>query len=496
MNAVLSISQMIELEQRAFAEGVDAWSLMKKAGRQMAQAIQLRFSEPGSCQIFVGKGNNGGDAWVVASFLSAAGWWVEVTCPFTKDERSPLAQRAAEDWALQPLKNNEKNQARPFHHRQPRIVVDGLLGIGAKGEIRQPISTMIQEINRLRNEGAVVFALDLPSGLGSETCVVADHTLTVGFVKDILLTDWATHFVGRISVLALQELSDRFSHKTQEEVATAESLRRLVPPRSFDIHKGQCGHVMLVAGSLDTVGAAALASMGALRGGAGLVSLVCPPDAYPFLASMLAPEVMARPWIQPLKLGKEKMDVLAIGPGLDPKWNTETWTWLEAAQVPFVLDAGALTIIANDLPRFKKLTGPILLTPHPGEMERIFPAEGRTRARWTMDFVSEFGNNQLTLLLKGSRTIIAQLGQPLIYNQTGHPGMATGGMGDTLTGVCAALIGQKLSTHQAACVGAWVCGRAAEIAIEAGGQSQESLLPTDLANHLGQAFVELRSGIY
>ncbi|MEO7933117.1 MAG: NAD(P)H-hydrate dehydratase [Chthoniobacterales bacterium] len=486
---VLSIRQMIELETRAFASGVDAWELMQEAGRQMACAIRQRFPQPGFCRVFAGKGNNAGDAWVVARLLDEAGWKVEVECPFPIGEMSPLARRAIEGWTGR----KSSAETTPPNRRPPFIVVDGLLGIGAQGEVRPPLREMIHEIARQRAQGAVVFSLDLPSGLGTETCVVADHTLTVGFAKDVLLADAAAHFVGRISVLPLEELSSRVTDESADELATAATLRSVLPPRSFDIHKGECGRVMLVAGSLGTAGAAVLAAHGALRAGAGLVSLVCPPEIYPTLAPMLPPEVMARPWDQ---MGETKMDVLAIGPGLDPKWRDAIWPLIESAPIgqPLVLDAGALTILAEDISRLEKLPGPILLTPHPGEMERLFPRQNRTRAQWAADCLSTHGN--VTLLLKGSRTLVAQRDWPASYNSTGHPGMATGGMGDTLTGVCAALLGQKLSTRDAARVGAWVCGRAAEIAVEESGQSQESLLPSDLHSTLGRAFSDLRAGVY
>ncbi len=490
MNSVLSIPQMIALEQRAFAEGVDAWALMQEVAAKAADAILARYPAPAVCRVFAGKGNNGGDAWLVAGRLARAGWSVEVTCPFSAGEMSELERRAAAEWPAESVRPQRLRNA-----RRPSVVVDGLLGIGAKGELRAPMPEMIREMASLRARGAEVFALDLPSGLGTYGCVVADHTLTAGFAKDVLLTDEATHFVGRISVLPLSELSRRMTEQVDGEIATAENLGALLPPRAFDIHKGNCGRVTVVAGSAGTAGAAVLAAFGALRGGAGLVSLFCPPEIYPTLAPMLPPEVMARPWTDLGAVALGTMDVLAVGPGLATEWTEPVWTLLEAARVPMVLDAGALSIVAGDMDRLRKLSGPLLLTPHPGEMERLFPRENRSRAEWAAAFVSQPDHEKMTLLLKGARTVVAGDGYPLSYNITGHPGMATGGMGDTLTGVCAALIAQGLTTRDAARVGAWVCGRAAELAIRIGGQSQESLLPTDLSAFLGQAFSDLRAGL-
>ena len=154
-----------------------------------------------------------------------------------------------------------------------------------------------------------------------------------------------------------------------------------------------------------------------------------------------------------------------------------------------VIDADGLNILADEIDVLRRCRGPRLLTPHPGEMQRLFSAGKMARAGIARNFCEEF---PLTLLLKGSRTIVAQRGQPLSFNTTGNPGMATGGMGDVLTGVCAGLIGQGLSLYDAARIGAWACGRAAEIAIFEGRETEESLLPSDVLANLGTAFTELR----
>ncbi len=150
---------------------------------------------------------------------------------------------------------------------------------------------------------------------------------------------------------------------------------------------------------------------------------------------------------------------------------------IERATKPMVIDADGLNILAEQPETLSRCAGPRLLTPHPGEMKRLFPAVDMTRAETAEKFCEKY---PVTLLLKGSRTIVGERKRPHSYNTTGNPGMATGGMGDVLTGVCAALIGQGLSPYDAARVGAWVCGRAAEMAIFNGHASQESLLPRDL----------------
>ena len=495
MNFVLTIPEMIALEQQAFREGVDPWELMQQAGLQMTRAIRQRFPEPGICRVFAGRGNNAGDAWVVARLLDHAGWTVSVECPFAVGEMSPLARKAVAAWSDRAPSSLPKiSETAPASGRHPLVVVDGLLGIGVRGECRSPIREVIVEINQLRKLGAVVFALDLPSGLGTDLCVEADHTLTVGFAKDVLLHDSATANVGRISVLPLTELTARKTESSSSGIITSADL--LLPPRPFEFHKGQAGRVLLIAGSRGTVGAAVLAAWGALRGGAGLVRLICPPEIYPLLASVMPPEVMVHPWDELPVDFFQQTDVLAVGPGLDPAHDAFVWPIVCAARVPLLLDAGGLSLLEKHLPDLKTHSSSILLTPHPGEMKRLFPQENRSRAEWVSAFLQAHGSPRTTVLLKGSRTVIVTAGEPITYNSTGHPGMATGGMGDTLTGVCAALLAQKLTTHQAASVGAWVCGRAAEIALELGSESQESLLASDVSRDLGRAFADLRAGVF
>jgi NAD(P)H-hydrate epimerase len=154
-----------------------------------------------------------------------------------------------------------------------------------------------------------------------------------------------------------------------------------------------------------------------------------------------------------------------------------------------VVDADGLNILSADVELLKRCAGPRLLTPHPGEMKRLVDPGKMARAGIARNFADHFS---VALLFKGARTIVAARGQPLSYNSTGNPGMATGGMGDVLTGVCAGLIGQGLSLYDAARVGAWACGRSAEMAMFESGESEESLLPRDVLDHLGAAFNELK----
>jgi NAD(P)H-hydrate epimerase len=218
------------------------------------------------------------------------------------------------------------------------------------------------------------------------------------------------------------------------------------------------------------------------------VEVFVPEEIYEIVAGAAFMETMVKPIASYRHLLKEKADVWAVGPGLGKSRAAEILEFVEKAKQPMVLDADGLNIVSEKNSVLRRCKGRRLLTPHPGEMKRLFPKQGESRAKIATTFCDRFA---VTLLFKGSRTIVAERGRPLSYNTTGNPGMATGGMGDVLTGVCAGLLGQGLSLYDAARVGAWLCGRAAEIAIFNGNQTEQSLLPRDVLNHLGGAFKEL-----
>jgi NAD(P)H-hydrate epimerase len=338
-----------------------------------------------------------------------------------------------------------------------------------------------------------VFAVDFPTGLDGDSgkadrdCIVADFTVTIGFAKPGLVADDALNFVGRLELVHLDELRSP-EKKAKETIAAPPALRELLPRRKFNTYKNQCGRIGVVAGSRGFIGAALMTSQGALRAGAGLVEVFVPEEIYQVVAGAAPMESMVKPLKSYRDLLTQKPDVWAVGPGLGNSHAAEILELIEKAKQPMVIDADGLNILARKTSALKRCNGKRLLTPHPGEMKRLAPNEKETRARTAIKFSHRF---PVTLLLKGSRTIVAERDQPLSYNTTGNPGMATGGMGDILTGVCAGLAGQGLSLYDSARLGAWLCGRAAEIAIFNGGQSEQSLLPRDLLDHLGEAFKEL-----
>ena len=488
---IVSSAAMRAAEEAAFAGGVEVEALMDRAGAGVAAAVRQFFPRAGSAIVFVGKGHNGGDALVAAACLKQAGWEIDLRLIFPEADCAELTKKKLEDFRRDELPLvHGRAEARP----SGLIVLDGLLGLGAKHLLREPVRTAAQEINCLRREqNAFVFAVDLPTGLDGDTgeadpdCVVADCTITIGFAKHGLVIDSAIDLVGRLEIVALSDLVIALS-PANDVVACAHSLSALLPRRKFSAYKNEFGRIGVVAGSPGFIGAALMTTEGALRAGAGLVELFVPKEIYSIVAAAAPAEAMVKPVRSYRDLLEEKIDVWALGPGLGKAEAKDLLKVIERATAPMVVDADGLNILSSDVEILKRCAGPRLLTPHPGEMKRLFDSGKMSRAGTAKNFTDAF---PVTLLLKGARTLVAERGRPLSYNSTGNPGMATGGMGDVLTGVCAGLVGQGLSLYDAARVGAWACGRAAEIAIFERGESEQSLLPRDVLENLGGAFGEL-----
>lgn len=479
---------MTQAEASAFARGVNADDLMERAGLGIARAVAEFFPAPAHALVVCGKGHNAGDVLVAARHLADRGWSISLDLAFPANDLSPLPARHLA--AVAPLATT----VRPAP--APQVVLDGLLGIGARGVPRHPVAEAIQRVNAHRARGAFVVAADVPSGLDAdsgqpaEPCVVADLTVTIGHAKAGLVADAATNHVGRLELVPLADLPA--SGGDTANLVTPALLRPLLPPRPFDSHKGTWGRVGIIAGSRGYLGAARLCATGALRAGAGLVSLYVPPDIYPHVLPGMPPEIMVRPVSSYALVFREKHDALALGPGLGASPDMIIRDIVTRFRGPMVVDADALNLLARYPYAWLQMAGPRLFTPHPGEMARLFPASRDLSRRAAAEQYA--AKHPLTLLLKGARTVIATKNRPTLFNTTGNPGMGSGGMGDVLTGVCAAFLARGMTPPDAAALGAWICGRAAERFVFGAGGSPESLTASDVLAHLGGAFRDVYSG--
>lgn len=484
----VTCAQMSAAEERLFATGTSAESLMDEAGRACALAIREFFPDPARVIVFCGKGNNGGDALVVARWLKRWGWDVAIHYSHGRDGLSALARKKRDEWESESEPGGNREPA-----RTPLLLVDGLLGIGASGPLRGEILKAAATLAELREKNAgTCFAIDIPTGLNADTgeagagAVVADYTLSICEPKAGFAAESALPFLGRLVAIPLEipvpEKDDSIRFLFPRYLAP------MLPRRPFDFHKGKAGRVLILAGSKGYTGAAVLSALGASRSGAGLTTVCVPEEIYPVVAAQCPAEVM----VQPVGSVREALDfphdVVAIGPGMGRERDRSVVAAVLSHEKPMVVDADALNALAAAGIDLRRLPPNRLLTPHPGELARLTPERGG-RNELTRRLADAWG---VTLLHKGSRSTIATPGHPLALNTTGHPGMASGGMGDVLTGMCASLIGQGLSPHDAASLGSWLLGRAAEIARDTGGIAPESVSAVMVAEQLGAAIRALR----
>jgi NAD(P)H-hydrate epimerase len=497
---VLSIREMVRREEEVFRTGVTARALMEAAGAAMAERIAANFSSARHFVVFVGKGNNGGDGLVVARRLAGTNKKVVVVLAAPEDQLGDLPRSR-----LDLLRRNSPAidiRAWDECFRFPgsdAVVIDALLGVQAKGELRGTLAAIVARINAARAANFFrVVALDLPTGLAAyedqaaptnrDAAVTADLTLAVGFAKELLCREPLAAWVGRLEVVPWS--AEKFT-SAPRQVLVGHELAGLLPRRSALSFKNDFGRVAIVAGSPGFTGAAGLCTQAALAMGAGLLCVVTHPDSCDVVAAQAPHEAMVSAWSEAHLDVVEKASAIAIGPGLGT--GKETLRMLRTVLkigCPVLIDADALTVLAKNLDLLEEAKGPVLLTPHPGEMGRLLgrkfgPEERETVAREFTD------RHDVTLVLKGTRTLVTARGRPLFFNTTGNPGLATGGSGDTLSGLLVALLGQRLSPLDAARLGVWLHGLAADLVLAERG-CEEGLTPTQLSARLGDALVSLR----
>ncbi len=491
MNAVTA-SGMRSIEEAAMKAGWTEDQLMELAGERLAGSFCRRFPCPGTVIAYLGKGHNAGDAFVALRHLrDRHGWDIAIRPAFPMEKWAPLTR--VKSYELGAVENHPDTP--PWRDlKRPLVLLDGLLGIGAEGPPRAPVSDMAGEMNLLRETaGAVTAAIDQPSGTDPDTgiihpgSVIADITFMIAAPKRGLLLEQAADATGALAVVSVDALPPP-QGQAALRMTSPESIRGAHQPRPFSFHKGRAGRIGILAGSSAYSGAAVLAATGALRGGGGLVTLHVPPDAVPLVIPRCPLEVIVRPCEDPLELLDLRYDSLVIGCGLhsdDLIFRRRILELIASTDLPAVIDAEALNQLAEsgDLSVLKQNH---VLTPHPGEFARLTPRDPHlSREDAAGTFARRYPS---TLLLKGSRTLIIRGDEAAWANPTGTPGMATGGQGDLLGGVIGALLAIGNSAPEAAAMAAWLCGRAAERAVAESHLSPEAVLPADVLHHLGGAF--------
>jgi hydroxyethylthiazole kinase-like uncharacterized protein yjeF len=489
----VSAAEMRELDRRTIADGLPGEELMRRAGQCTADIACSVLAGCGGRHVLLlaGTGNNGGDVFAAAAALAESDLELEVWICGSQNQIQGDAQLHLKKMVragIIPKEVHTEQHLLPKH--PPDLIIDGLLGTGSRGAPRGFMSPLIEWINR-EGEYAFVLSIDLPSGLDADTgiaagpAVKADLTVTLGLPKTGLIRPEAAAFIGSVEVVDIG-IPLEFTEDTPgcAEAFLIDRSDLFLPRRSRTGHKGTYGHVLLIGGSTGFTGAIAMAARSALRSGAGLVSVLTPKEVYPVVAQAAGPEVMVHPFdvADGIPLDLSQFDAVLAGPGLGRSGETRALVeqLLEILHVPLVLDADALCVTPQQIAAAQ---GPVLLTPHPGEFERLFGLPVTDRWAQAREAAAQTGK---MVILKGAGTVVAAPGLKLAINLTGNPGMATGGSGDILAGILTGLLGQGLPPFEAAQMAVYLHGIAGDLAAQ--DVTQTSLIATDLIETLPEAF--------
>ena len=511
---VLNAAQMREADRRAIDDiGIPSLVLMENAGRQVVAAMEAVHSDLSERRVGVlcGRGNNGGDGFVVARTLLQRGGDVAVfligrVADVRGDARINLDILGRLGLTVAEVADSQAWELHFSEFSACTLIVDAIFGTGAERPGQRLIQSVIADVNA---SGVPVVSIDLPSGLSADSAepigdsIEAGLTVTIGAPKLPLILPPAETRAGDIVIADIGIPSAVIDglEGPRVELLTRGSMRELISPRTADSHKGDYGRVVVVAGSRGKTGAAHLSAIAALRSGAGLVTVATPISCQDVVAAM-APEYMtvgleeSNGGLDPD--GVERVleiarDVIAIGPGLGQAPATREFIirLVDRATMPLVIDADGLNAFSGDPDRLGGREGrDVIITPHAGEMGRLVGMSSDEVQASRLEIARNFAiAHHLYVVLKGHRTIIATPDDKIFINPTGNPGMATGGTGDVLTGMIAAWLAQLLDAEAACKLAVYLHGMAGDLA-EAD-EGEVAMTAGDVAGHLGDAVLEL-----
>ncbi|HEY7475131.1 MAG TPA: NAD(P)H-hydrate dehydratase [Vicinamibacterales bacterium] len=512
---VLNSRQMRDADRRAIDDfGIPSLQLMEHAGRQVVAQMESSFGKLPSMRVAVlcGKGNNGGDGFVVARTLFdkkiyARAFLIGQIDDVTGDARTNLDRLRALGGDVVEIAD-----ARAWaQHRgdvvDSDLIVDALFGTGLNAPLTGLAGTVVADVNA---SGRPIVAIDVPSGLSGDShepigpAIRATLTVTLATPKLPLVLPPAEALAGKLAVADIGIPPEAIARVEGPwiEMLTTEAMRALVRPRPSGSHKGDYGRVLVVAASRGKTGAAALAAIAALRSGAGLVTVATPASCLPIVAALGA-EYMTEPLDESGdgtlassaidRILAIDADVIAVGPGLGQSKSVRAvvQALVVRAQVPLVVDADGLNAFVNGADRLKgRPDAPIVITPHPGEMARLTGLSIEAVQARRLDVAREFAaRRRVVVVLKGHRTVIASPDGKTYINMTGNPGMATGGTGDVLTGAIAAWIAQLQDVEKATTLAVHLHGLAGDLA--AADEGEVGMIAGDVAARLGGAVLAL-----
>lgn len=508
---VVTAAQMRAMDAFAIERiGIPGVVLMENAGRAVADAIEEHFKSESSMTvaIFCGKGNNGGDGYVVARHLANRGHEVIIFAlaapsELVGDARTNADIVMAMGLEIRLVPDRSALSELLFDARDFDLVVDALFGTGLTSAVRGHAVGVIDLIN---SSGLPVVAVDIPSGLNADSgllpgpAVEADLTVTFAYPKIGLIMAPAAHHAGEVIVADISIPVTAEGDDLTTCLMSEEMVGNLRLERDPDSHKGTYGHAFAVAGATGTCGAAAMVGAGALRAGAGLVTLGVAASLVPTVEGLNL-ETMTVPLAEEAGyLAEAGFDSIlgqltgktsfALGPGIGTRPGTVALVHrlVRAVEVPMVLDADAINAFAGRAGELRTDGGELVITPHPGEMARLLGLSTTEVQADRIGVARKLAvDNGIIVVLKGHRTIVADRTGEVYINLTGNPGMATAGAGDVLTGMIAGLLGMSdLTPLEAAIAGVWLHGFAGDLAAEKVGYN--ALTASDILAHIVEAF--------
>ncbi|MGQ9559494.1 MAG: NAD(P)H-hydrate dehydratase [Candidatus Oleimicrobiaceae bacterium] len=514
MRPVMTARQMAECDRRAIEEcGIPGLVLMENAGRGVAQAAEglLGQVKGKEVAIFCGKGNNGGDGFVVARHLFNKGARVRLLLVGKKSEvkgDAAVNLRVAEKAGLRVEEVAGREHINDCG--STNLVIDALFGTGLQGRVQGIVAEVIEAINTI---GAPIVAVDVPSGLNSDdgsilgVGVRATVTVTMAALKRGLLFSPGREHAGRVTVadIGMPAWLLRDKHLDTWQIESADVLQML-PQRAPNAYKNLCGVAVVVAGSTGMTGAAVLSAETVLRSGAGLAYLAVPASLNAVVEEK-ATEVISKPLTESASghIGRgavsqvaelfRQVHAVAIGPGLGTEQETveAVWALVASCPHPLVVDADGLNALARKPDLLLRKTGRLVLTPHPGELARLTGQAREVIVSNPVDRAREWAQRWgEVLVLKGAPTVVATPAGQVYINSTGNAGMATAGSGDVLTGLITGLLAQGLSPEHAAVAGVYLHGLAGDLAREELGE--RGMLAGDIMRKVPAAFQHTERG--
>ena len=506
---IATAQQMRNIDRRAIREfGLSGTVLMENAATAVMAEMDKFFGGLAGSRIGIlcGKGNNGGDGLALARRLRVRGVQVRVAllAPLSAVRGEAKVNLSIIQKMDVELKANASTNAISEVVAWADILVDALLGVGLSTPLKGTHAFAVELMNA---SGKPVVSVDVPTGVNADTgevmgsAVRADLTVTMALPKRGLALYPGAEYTGTLRVADLgipAEVIEK--EKIAAGLLDRSSVMGIIDRGGPDAHKGAFGHALIVAGSPGKAGAAVMAAQGALRAGAGLVSVATPNELAPVIQAQVC-EAMCVPSAESLEgtlgIGAEEellkaagaMTACAIGPGLSTHYETSqaVRNLIQRLTIPMVIDADGLNALAGHLELLKRLKAPVVMTPHPGEMGRLLGISSDDVQKDRIGIASAFARKyNVTLALKGAATVVATPDGRVFINGNGNPGMATGGTGDVLTGMIGGLLAQGYSATQAACLGVYLHGFAGDLAASEKGEI--SMTAGDLIGKISEAF--------